>query len=381
MVMPKDSMTAEERLVATINLEPTDRVVCSVLADQCAGQLAGITNKEFQWEWDKAMAAYEKFAEAYPMWDSNAIMIHGSHGPTAQATGIMRNKQPGKELEDNAPLQYHESEIMTREDYAILRQPNGGMEYTFTFWERAHGVTRPQIFQAFGLIGAHRGEEIQRSLQRGQSLTWGSLGPGAAFEDFSMMRSMDKFFRDVFQMGSELEELLWIQQEANLKAHEISVAQTGIKRVFVPGTRGSSQFINKKNFERFYWPYFKDFVGKLIAMDIVPVLHFDSDWGGFLEYFLQLPAKKFVLELDSATDIYKAHDVLKGHCAIKGDMPAGLLAVGNPDDVDAYAKKLITTFGQGGGLLYSVGCTMPFNARKENVDAFFNAVEKYGRYN
>ncbi|WP_005037712.1 uroporphyrinogen decarboxylase family protein [Holophaga foetida] len=291
------------------------------------------------------------------------------------------NKQPGKELEDNAPLQYHESEIMTREDYALLRQPNGGMEYTFTFWERAHGVTRPQIFQAFGLIGAHRGEEIQRSLQRGQSLTWGSLGPGAAFEDFSMMRSMDKFFRDVFQMGSELEELLWIQQAANLKAHEISVAQTGIKRVFVPGTRGSSQFINKKNFERFYWPYLQDFLGKLIAMDITPILHFDSDWGGFLEYFLQLPAKKFVLELDSATDIYKAHDVLKGHCAIKGDMPAGLLAVGNPDDVDAYAKKLITTFGQGGGLLYSVGCTMPFNARKANVDAFFNAVEKYGRYN
>ncbi|WP_005037710.1 hypothetical protein [Holophaga foetida] len=93
MVMPKDSMTAEERLVATINLKPTDRVVCSVLADQCAGQFAGITNKEFQWEWDKAMAAYEKFAEAYPMWDSNAIMIHGSHGPTAQAAGIMRNSE------------------------------------------------------------------------------------------------------------------------------------------------------------------------------------------------------------------------------------------------------------------------------------------------
>jgi len=381
MVMPKDSMTAEERLVATINLEPTDRVVCSVLADQYAGQFAGITNKEFQWDWEKKMAAYELFAAAYPSWDCNAIMVHGSHGPTAQTMGIMRNKQPGKELDDNSPLQYHETEIMTREDYALLRKPNGGMDYTFTFWERSHGVTRPQIFGAFQTVAQNRKDEIDHSLRRGQSVLWGSLGPGVGFEDFSMARSMDKFFRDIFQIGAEIEELLWIQQEANLKVHELSVNGTGIRRVFMAGTRGSSQFISKKNFERFYWPYLKKMIDDLVAMNIVPVLHFDSDWTAFLEYFLQLPAKKFVLELDSSTDIYKAHDILKGHCAIKGDMPAGMLAVGTPEDVDAYAKKLITTFGQGGGLLYSVGCTMPFNARRENVDAFFNAVEKYGRYN
>ncbi|HEY3424764.1 MAG TPA: uroporphyrinogen decarboxylase family protein, partial [Negativicutes bacterium] len=90
---------------------------------------------------------------------------------------------------------------------------------------------------------------------------------------------------------------------------------------------------------------------------------------------------KFVLELDSATDIFKAHEILKGHCAIKGDVSAALFTVASPNELDEYAKKLITTFQNGEGLLYSSGCNMPMNSKPENVKAFFDAVEKYGRYN
>jgi uroporphyrinogen-III decarboxylase len=110
-------------------------------------------------------------------------------------------------------------------------------------------------------------------------------------------------------------------------------------------------------------------------------LHYDSDWTKNLEYLLELPAKKFILELDGDTDIFKAKEILGGHCAIMGDMPAALLAIGSTSEVDEYAKKLITVVGKGGGLLYSSGCCVPMNAKHENVKAFFDAVEKYGRYN
>ena len=43
--MTRDVMTAEERIVASINLEPVDRVVCAPLIEQYAGQFVGITNK------------------------------------------------------------------------------------------------------------------------------------------------------------------------------------------------------------------------------------------------------------------------------------------------------------------------------------------------
>jgi hypothetical protein len=65
----KDIMTAEERIVASINLQPVDRIVCAPLIEQYAGQFAGITNKEFMWDWDKAQAAIHKVWEAFPIWD------------------------------------------------------------------------------------------------------------------------------------------------------------------------------------------------------------------------------------------------------------------------------------------------------------------------
>jgi uroporphyrinogen-III decarboxylase len=201
------------------------------------------------------------------------------------------------------------------------------------------------------------------------------------FDALSICRSMERFYKDMFQIADQVEELLWIVNDAIIGGSEAAVKATGVNRVFVGGTRGSGQFIGKKQFERFVWPQLKIMVNRLVEKNIVPILHFDSDWTKNLEYFLDLPKAKFVLELDSATDIFKAHEVLKNHCAIKGDVAAALFTIASPSELDEYAKKLLTTFRNGEGLLYSSGCNMPMNSKPENVKAFFDAVEKYGRYN
>lgn len=128
-------------------------------------------------------------------------------------------------------------------------------------------------------------------------------------------------------------------------------------------------------------PVMKRLVNGLNEKDIIPVLHLDSDWTKNLPYLLELPAKKFVVQLDGSTDIFKAKEILNGHCAIMGDMPATLLTVGSATDVDEYAKKLFNVVGKDGGFIYSSGCCVPMNAKHENMKAFFDAVEKYGRYN
>jgi uroporphyrinogen-III decarboxylase len=201
------------------------------------------------------------------------------------------------------------------------------------------------------------------------------------FDAFSMMRSIDKFYKDMFQIGDQLEELLWIVNNAVIAGSEAVVKATGNNRVFVGAVRGAGQFISKKHFEKFVWPYMKVMVEKMAEKNIVPILHCDADWTKNLEYFLDLPKGKFVLELDSATDIFKAHEILKGHCAIKGDVSPALFTVASASELEEYAKKLIGTFKNGEGLIYSSGCNLPMNARHENVKVFFDAVEKYGRYN
>ena len=119
----------------------------------------------------------------------------------------------------------------------------------------------------------------------------------------------------------------------------------------------------------------------LIKHDIIPVFHVDTDWGRDLGNFLQLPKRKFVLELDGETDIFRAKEILNGHACLSGDVPASLLSLGTPDEVDEYCKKLITVIGKDGGFILRPGCTMPMNAKHENVKAMLESVKKYGSYN
>ncbi|QDR81767.1 uroporphyrinogen decarboxylase family protein [Sporomusa termitida] len=378
--MGQDVMTAEERLVAAINLQPVDRVVCAPLIDQYAGQFAGITNKEFLWDWDKGIRAIDKLQEAYPIWDSNAFMQHTRCGQVGKVVGSMRCKYPGVELKDNAQYQMLEFEAMTRDEYALIKE-KGFMEYRLTFLERAHQKSREEVLAGFQELAKYRQLELEATYRRGQSPTWGAFCPVLPFDCFSMMRSIEKFFKDMFQLRDQLAEPLRLANDAIVEAAEKNVAATGVNRVFIGGVRGAGQFISLKQFEKYVWPYLQVMVEKLAERNIIPILHFDADWTNNLEYFLDLPKGKFVLELDGATDIFKTHAILKGHCAIKGDVQAALFTVASPVEVEEYAKKLLTTFRNGEGLLYSSGCSLPMNAKHENVKAFFDAVEKYGRYN
>lgn len=378
--MSKDTMTAEERIVATINLEPVDRIVCAPIIEQYAGQFAGMTNKEFMWNWDKAQDAIQKVWEAFPVWDSNAYMLHGRIGPVAIKCGPGRFKLPGKELPDNAQYQIHEFETMTREDYPIIKEKSWP-EFRMIFLERAHQVSREEVVAGQKEMAKNRQDEIDRSLARGQSMTWGAIMGTLPFDCLSIARSMDKFYKDMFQIGDQVEELLWIINDAIISASEAAAKATGVNRVFIGGVRGAGQFIGKKHFERFVWPQLKVMVDKMIEKNLVPILHFDSDWTKNLEYFLDLPKKKFILELDSATDIFKAKEILSGHCAIKGDVHPALFTVSSVSEMDEYCKKLINVVGKDWGFIYSSGCNLPMNAKHENVKVFFDAVNKYGRYN
>ncbi|WP_005031423.1 uroporphyrinogen decarboxylase family protein [Holophaga foetida] len=377
--MTKDVMTPEERIQAAINLEPVDRVVCAPMIDQYAGQFAGMLNKDFMHDWEKCMGAIDKVKEAYPIWDSNPFIMCERIAPYMQIIGLMRTKMPGTELEDNASFQMHEFEAMTREDLDIILN-EGLFPYIIKFCQVSHGSTVEQIMAALPEKAKLHADEVRRTLARGQSPTWSILG-GSGPDVISMTRSLEKYFRDVRQIPDKLYAVMERVTDEMIALLAAQADQTGIRRAFIGDSRSSAQWLSLKVFENMLLPLMKRLVNGLNEKNIIPILHYDSDWTDNLEYLLQLPAKKFVLQLDGATDIFKAKDVLGGHCAIMGDVHASMLSVGSPDDVDAYAKKLIQYVGKGGGLIYSTGCCMPMNAKHENVKAFFDAVDKYGRYN
>jgi len=66
--------------------------------------------------------------------------------------------------------------------------------------------------------------------------------------------------------------------------------------------------------------------------------------------------------------------------AIMGDVPAYLLAFAGKDRVMAYCQRLIREVGKGGGFILSSGCSIPANAKPENVRALVEAAEEWGYY-
>jgi uroporphyrinogen-III decarboxylase len=161
----------------------------------------------------------------------------------------------------------------------------------------------------------------------------------------------------------------------------ISAAKaTGVPRVFIGCARSSPEFISRKNFEKLVLPELDYMVNTLIDAGITPLLHCDNNWTKFFDLFKRFPAKKCILELDGTSDIFKAKEILGNHMCIMGDVPASLTATGTKDEVLSYCKRLIKEVGKGGGFILSSGCSLPVNAKPENVRAFYEAVEEWGWY-
>lgn len=73
------------------------------------------------------------------------------------------------------------------------------------------------------------------------------------------------------------------------------------------------------------------------------------------------------------TDIFKAKEILGDWLCLKGDVPATLLAQGEPDQVSEYCQNLIRNIGSDSGFILSSGCEVPLDAKPENVTAIIQS--------
>ena len=367
-------MTPEQRLQTVLSLGKPDRIPCAPLIESYAGRRAGLSNYEFMYDYNKAEQAFDQLHQEHPSWNVMRSVYFVFHGPIQTAIGFMKPMMPGVDLSPESEYQMVEYEAITRKDYEFILDA-GYSTFLHEYWKRVHQVSEEEIAKASRLQLDVLKSQIRNAKRRGQVFLYGGftvLAPPL----ICMMRSLEQFIRDMYQVPTLLEQVLE-EVTAELIAWGIASArETGIPRVFIGIARLTCQLISVSFFERFVWPYMKKTVFGLLDAGITPVLHLDSDWTKNLEYFLELPAGKVVIELDSTTDIFQAHRVLRGHTCIIGDVSAPLFTLGTPERVQQYCQKLIHELGQDGGFILGSGCHIPLLAKHENVDAFFQSVEE-----
>jgi hypothetical protein len=361
------SMTNEERLYRTIRFEKTDKILSAPSILQFAATYAGITQKDFL-DPDKAEAAFDRTFEGLGGWD----LLGLAPSPNIPQP-LMRELLPGKELTDNAIHQIVEEEVMLPEDYDYVIR-NG---YNALVKRLSQRIDARQLSSG---ESEHLAAEARRRAKANTD-KWSARGvafitsAGAMhpINVFSLTRSIGKFSLDIHRMPEKVEAAVKACLPDMIANAKKEVDVTGCRRSGMAIDRGSPVFINAKQFEKLVLPFWLEHVNTLVDAGVDMVFHCDSNWTRFLPYFKEFPAKRCILQLDGATDIFKAKEILHGHMVIMGDVPATILSMGTPEEVTHYCQKIIKLIGSGGGFILSSGCSVPHDAKIENVRALVKA--------
>jgi len=375
--MAKESMSRNERLQAAIRLEKPDRVpVVPALFPEPAAHLTGLSMAQVANDNQVALDAMWTVFDRYGGWDCG---YPGAYIPIQmQAANLypMKMRIPGKDLPDDHMFQLVEEEVLRPEDYDRICDMGFDNFYYQDYLWRITDLTPDDLNKEIaGLQTSFEKYLVECTKRDIQPFFLGyAIHP---FFTLSLMRSMVPFTRDLYFNPEPVERALKCMTAELIQKQLAIVKASGISRCLLTEERASAFFYPTSVFERFWWPYTQEIVDAFWSEGIVTIFHLDQCWDKNLPYFKNLPKGSAVLELDGLTDIFRAKEILRGHLCFHGDVPAALLSIGKPEEVESYCKKLIDKVGDDGGFILGVGCATPPNVKPENFEAMIETGKNY----
>ncbi len=281
---------------------------------------------------------------------------------------------PGRELDDDALYQFVETIYFEEDEYQKIYNMGWQEWYGKYLMEiQKPPMTSPaQLGAVYQQMGENTGKIAKYIYSKGMVTAFdGATGP--IFDSLSMIRSMAEFTCDMYENPGPIMDIIHRDQpKVDEQAIGLCKAHHGTK-VTSFAMRSSATFVSPSMFEEYIWPELKASILRFAQAGITYILHADANWLPMLPYFNELPKGCCHIELDGATDIEKAYDILQGSQSIRGDVPSTMFAYGTPDEVAAYCEKLVN-MGMKGGFMLSSGCEIPLNAKVENVKAMVDVL-------
>ena len=148
--------------------------------------------------------------------------------------------------------------------------------------------------------------------------------------------------------------------------------------VFVPLHLGVDEFMSPADYEKYYWPSLKKMLCALIAEDLTPFVFCEGNYYTRLNCLKDVPKGKVVYFFEKQ-DMAKAKRELEGIACVAGNMSTATLMHGTKEQVVTETRRLLDICAPGGGYLMSNDISID-NCKRENLAAWYEAVEKYGCY-
>jgi hypothetical protein len=137
--------------------------------------------------------------------------------------------------------------------------------------------------------------------------------------------------------------------------------------------KGADAFMSQEQFEKFYWPTWKQVMLALYEEGITSYLFIEGTYNKRLENLAEMPENSLVCHFDKS-DMKRVKEILSDKYIIAGNVPASLMSAGTTDEVRAYCDDLVELF-DGDAYIMAHGCYFE-NTTDDKLRAFLDSVKK-----
>jgi hypothetical protein len=397
-----------QRFRDALELRTPDRVPIAGLGGAFIYRRVGVPQKATMYDrWEEAAKAVIKFQNDFQPDSATATFMMS--GASMEFLGQTNMKWAGYGLPDDVQYQYVEQEYMKREEYShFLGDPSDfvlrrflprqysalkGLEKLPCFGSDGIQIggraiapfADPDVIEALSIMkkaaemSVMPGRISMQTAQRLIAMGYPSLFMGFGAAPFDVlgdtMRGTRGIMMDLYRCPDQVlkacEKILDM-----IPIPDIPLGAPPL--VMMPLHKGDDTHISIKQFEKFYWPTFKQLLLNMIEDGLIPAPFAEGTYTQRLTHLLELP-KASVLWFFDRTDMHKAKDILGNHSPIMGNVPITMIATGKPEQVKACCKDLIDYCGKGGGYILCSGTQLD-DAKEDTVKAMIDFTKEYGVY-
>ena len=138
--------------------------------------------------------------------------------------------------------------------------------------------------------------------------------------------------------------------------------------------KGADTFMSQKQFEKFYWPTWKQVMLGLYEEGVISYLFVEGSYNNRLENLAEMPEKSLLCHFDQ-TDMHRVKEVLSDKFTIAGNIPASLMSTGTADEVRKYCDDLVELYEDAPGYIMAFGCGFEMTTA-EKIHAVQDSVKK-----
>jgi hypothetical protein len=389
-----------------------DRVPLFLAPSFFPAYYAGITPYDAMYDYEKCHMAFKKFVLDFEP-DGNLGAAVPGPGKFFETLDYKLYSWPGHGVPKEQSYQANEGEYMKANEYdALIDDPSN--YFSNTYLPRVFGAlggfnmlpALTGILEMYGVAGNFVPfglppvqETYKKLFEAGaEALKWaGAMGrfsaeitaagfpiiaAGFTKAPFDVigdtLRGTRGAMLDMYRQPDKLLEALDRLTPLMIKMGVGTAQMAGHPIIFMPLHKGADGFLSDAQFKKFYWPTFRKVLMGLIEQGVVPMPALEGHWTTRLEVIQDLPKGKTLWMVDQS-DMAKTKKTLGKVACFFGNVPSDLLAVGTPEQIKDYVKKIIDTCAKGGGFIVSNGAFFD-QAKPENVRAMVDAAREYGAY-